>query len=96
MYRWRWFAAIVIAALVIRSIHLLQVQDRLFFNYFSDFQFFSAWARDILQGRPDPPVYFFGPLYPYLLALLWGLFGQSQAVVLWFQVLLGSLSCPLC
>jgi len=95
MYRWRWFAAIVIAALVIRSIHLLQVQDRLFFNYFSDFQFFSAWARDILQGRPDPPVYFFGPLYPYLLALLWGLFGQSQAVVLWFQVLLGSLSCGL-
>lgn len=90
-----WFLLIVGLSFLIRSIHLLQVQNRLFFNFFSDFQFYSLWAQDILQGRAGPPVYFFGPLYPHLLALLWGLFGRSQIIILWFQVLIGSLSCGL-
>ena len=91
----RWVLAIVILALAVRVIYLLQAREHLFFNDFSDSLYYHKWAQDIVRGQPGPAVFYMGPLYPYLLAFFYKIFGAQPQVVLWFQVLLGSAGCGL-
>lgn len=91
----RWILAIVALALIVRAIYLLQVRGHLFFNGYADSQFYHQWARHIVEGDAQPKAFYMGPLYPYLVSFVYRLFGPHPPVVLWFQVLLGSVSCGL-
>jgi len=91
----QWVLAIMVLALILRTVYLLQAREHLYFNAYSDFLHYRPWAEDIVRGQPGPPVFFLGPLYPYMLAFFYRIFGPRPEVVLWFQVLLGSASCGL-
>ena len=91
----QWVLAIMVLALILRTVYLLQAREHLHFNAYSDFLHYRPWAEAIVQGRPGPPVFFLGPLYAYVLAFFYWIFGPRAEVVLWFQVLLGSASCGL-
>jgi tetratricopeptide (TPR) repeat protein len=55
----------------------------------SDMHFYDDWARQILHGRLSDHESFYGlPLYPWLLALLYRLFGVSPFIPGLFQVCL--------
>jgi tetratricopeptide (TPR) repeat protein len=59
----------------------------------SDSAFYDAWARRVLAGEGyGPSPYYMAPLYPYLLAGLYALFGHSLAAVAWVQSALGVLN----
>ena len=55
----------------------------------SDMHFYDEWAKEILQGRLTDHQAFYGlPLYPYLVAFLYRLFGYSPFVLGFFQAFL--------
>jgi tetratricopeptide (TPR) repeat protein len=91
----RWVLALVLLAATPRAVFLVQARGNLYFNEFNDFPFYHNWAQAILQGQPGPTVFPMGPLYPYLLALFYGVFGTRPEPVLWLQALMGALSCAL-
>jgi tetratricopeptide (TPR) repeat protein len=91
----RWILAIVALALIVRAVYLLQVRGHLFFNGYADSQFYHQWARHIVEGDAEPKTFYMGPLYAHLMSFFYRLFGPHPHVVLWFQVLLGSVSCGL-
>ena len=90
-----WVLVIAILALALRVVYLLQAREHLYFNGFSDSLYYHEWAQRIIQGKPGLQVFYMGPLYPYLLAFFYRIFGPRPEAVLWFQVLLGSASCIL-
>ena len=52
-------------------------------------QFYDDWAKQILHGHWTDAQAFYGlPLYPFLVALLYLLFGQSQFIPIFSQALL--------
>jgi 4-amino-4-deoxy-L-arabinose transferase-like glycosyltransferase/Tfp pilus assembly protein PilF len=58
-----------------------------------DASFFDIWAQNIAAGRDfQPDVYFKPPLYPYVLAGLYRLFGRNLPLVYALQVLIGAAS----
>ncbi len=55
---------------------------------------YHRWAREILGGNFwGSDVFFLRPIYPYLLALLYTLFGEKPLAVQLFQAFLATLSC---
>jgi tetratricopeptide (TPR) repeat protein len=61
---------------------------------FVDSYFYHKWAVDIISGNFwGSDVFFLRPLYPYLLALFYAVFGQHVLPVQLFQVLLATASC---
>lgn len=104
-FRWRERRDLVHMGVVLGLAFVL----RLVFFYFNQknnpvFQFpimdalyHSDWAKDILAGGTwaADDVYFRGPLYPYLLAGLYKISGNSIAFAVFFQHLLGTLSAGL-
>jgi 4-amino-4-deoxy-L-arabinose transferase-like glycosyltransferase len=55
----------------------------------SDMHFYDDWAKQIVHGDPGHQYAFYGlPLYPYLLAIFYHLFGYSPFVPTLFQVCL--------
>jgi Flp pilus assembly protein TadD len=57
----------------------------------SDMQFYDDWAKQILQDRWTDHQAFYGlPLYPFLVALLYRIFGYSPFVPGFFQAFLDS------
>ncbi len=56
-----------------------------------DAAYYDSWARDVLHGRwARPGAFFMGPLYPYVLALLYRLFGTGPTLVRLVQALGGT------
>lgn len=57
----------------------------------SDMQFYDDWAKQILRGRWTDHQAFYGlPLYPFLIALLYRIFGYSPFIPGFFQACLDS------
>ena len=55
----------------------------------SDMHFYDEWAKQILHGHWTDHVAFYGlPLYPFLVALLYGIFGYGPFVPGFFQACL--------
>ncbi|MDF1545963.1 MAG: glycosyltransferase family 39 protein [bacterium] len=74
----------------VRVIYNLSLPDSPFFGmYFLDSQVLNSSAKDILSGSTSDLAYFRAPLYPYLLALVYKLFGVTPWAVIIFQNLLG-------
>jgi tetratricopeptide (TPR) repeat protein len=61
---------------------------------FVDSYFYHRWAIEIISGNFwGSDVFFLRPLYPYLLAILYSIFGQHVLPVQFLQVALATASC---
>ena len=89
--------ALVIAAvaLLLRLVHVYQMQDTLFFSVLmGDSRGYDTWAREIASGDwLGREVFYQAPLYPYFLGTLYSLFGRDLLMVRLVQAGLGALSC---
>src|SRR5437764_8139162 len=86
----RLLFALLALALVLRLAHWWAVRNEPFFaQLVMDSQEYDRWARGIAGGDwLGSEVFFQAPLYPYLLALLYRLFGASLDAVYLFQIAL--------
>jgi 4-amino-4-deoxy-L-arabinose transferase-like glycosyltransferase len=81
---------IVGVGFLFRLIYDLQLPDSLFFGkYFLDSLVLHNWALDIFRGHSPDMAFFRAPLYPYIVAFLYRLFGDSPWPVILFQHLCG-------
>lgn len=96
--RWKdaaLFAGICAVGLVIRLIYLFQARGVPFFEHLLvDSRRYDQWARRIASGDwLGDGVFFQAPFYPYLLGLLYRIFGDDVWTAYLAQALLGALSC---
>jgi tetratricopeptide (TPR) repeat protein len=82
----KWPIAIFLAAFIIRLIYLIQYRSNpAFYNPMVDEQWHFNWAKEIISGDFwGTEAYFRGPLYPYFLALILKITGNS---ILWSRIL---------
>lgn len=80
--------AILSAALLLRILHWLALRNEPFFAQLAmDSQEYDRWAREIAAGNwAGSGVFFQAPLYPYLLAVLYKVFGHVLDIVYLFQI----------
>jgi 4-amino-4-deoxy-L-arabinose transferase-like glycosyltransferase len=84
---------IVAAGILVRIIYNIEVTNSIFLgNYILDSLHYHTWATKILAGETENLAFFRAPLYPYLVALLYKIFGVSPWPVIVFQNLLGLLT----
>jgi 4-amino-4-deoxy-L-arabinose transferase-like glycosyltransferase len=95
---WLALAAILGVALFLRLAHLQQIaaHDPFFDQPSVDGRIYDFWARQIVAGDwMGGELFVMGPLYPYWIALVYGVFGESLTVLKVVQTLLGVVSCGL-
>ena len=96
--RYLWTLAFVFGlALLLRLAYLFELKDaHIASTLMGDSELYDIWAREILRdGWIGHKVFFQAPFYPYLLAIVYALFGESLLAVRIMQIVLGSLSCVL-
>jgi Flp pilus assembly protein TadD len=88
---------VFVIALAVRLWHLSQLRASAVFPLLmGDAASYDAWAQRLAAGDwLGSEVFYQAPLYPYLLGLLYALFGHQPAAVLLFQAILGSGTCAL-
>ncbi|MFA5143528.1 MAG: glycosyltransferase family 39 protein [Candidatus Omnitrophota bacterium] len=93
----RTYLIIFFLAFVIRLIYLNQLTQSPLFGFFIADEFeYDRWAKEILSGRLLwSGVPYHGPLYPYLLAFLYKIFGGGYYIGRLFGVVVSSLACVL-
>jgi tetratricopeptide (TPR) repeat protein len=99
--RWHKFLlpiSIFILAFLVRFVYLIQIKSSLpFFSApIMDELYHDSWAQQIAAGDwigTEP--FYRAPLYVYLLALTYKIFGHSFFLPRLFQIILGSVSCAL-
>ena len=79
---------IVSLSFILRILYLYLFAQDLFFNTFSDAATYNLWAEKIIAGQGPHPPFFMSPLYPYLIALVYLIFGKSITLILLLQVFL--------
>jgi 4-amino-4-deoxy-L-arabinose transferase-like glycosyltransferase len=94
--RW-WPLAIVAVALAVRIVYFLQfATSPLVVSLGPDDSYYLDWAKRIAAGDwLGSEVFEQGPLYPYLLGLLFALLGEVSGLVYLLQLLSGVLLCLL-
>ncbi len=87
--------AILTLALALRLAHWWAVRHQPFVAWLAmDSQEYDRWAREIAAGDwLGSQVFFQAPLYPYLLAVLYTLFGRSLDAVYLVQIVLAVAGC---
>jgi tetratricopeptide (TPR) repeat protein len=87
--------AILTLALALRLVHWWAVRQQPFFAWLAmDSQEYDRWAREIAAGDwLGSQVFFQAPLYPYLLAVLYTVFGRSLDAVYLAQIALAVAGC---
>ncbi len=87
--------AIFVVGLLIRAIHIWQIRDAPFFPLLmGDAQSYHAWAQGLAAGDwIGTDVFYQAPLYPYVLGLIYTVFGEGPMVVRVCQAVLGALAC---
>jgi tetratricopeptide (TPR) repeat protein len=88
-------AAVFAIGLLVRLVHLWQIRDAPFFPLLmGDAQSYHAWAQGLAAGDwVGSDVFYQAPLYPYLLGLIYSVFGEGPMVIRVCQAVLGSLAC---
>ncbi len=90
MFKSKMFWIVLVLAAVIRGLHLgFSVESPFFEPTVLDPRYYHEWAIRILEGRPEMPVFYGLPLYPYFLAACYFVFQQSVLAVKIIQLLLG-------
>ena len=89
--------AIFFVALVLRALHLWQLQASPFLvAKLGDAVVYDAWAREIAAGDwLGHQVFYQAPLYPYFLGALYASLGDAPLLVRGLQCTLGALACAL-
>ncbi|HEX5133742.1 MAG TPA: glycosyltransferase family 39 protein [Candidatus Krumholzibacteria bacterium] len=92
---WRDAAVVTGAALLVRLVALfVNARSNPAFDYLiMDSMYIDRWARALVAGGEGPAVFFRGPLYPYLLALIFKVTGGSHTAAIAFNHLCGALTC---
>jgi len=88
---------IFLLALLVRIVYLIEVKDSPILTHPGlDMQAYDLWAQRIAQGEwLGKKVFYQSPLYPYLLALFYVIFGRKLFVIYFIQLFLGALDCLL-
>jgi len=87
---------IFLFALGIRLLHLQQIQqhDPFFADPSVDPRMYHDWAVRISHGEwLGEEIFYLGPLYPYVLGLVYSVFGPSFLIAKTFQCVLGAMTC---
>ncbi len=89
--------AIFTLALLVRVLHLAAIRDAVLFQVrIGDGAFYDAWARAIAAGDwVGRDVFWYAPLYPYFLGIVYKISGHDTLVVRVVQALAGSMTCVL-
>ncbi|HRX85016.1 MAG TPA: glycosyltransferase family 39 protein, partial [Phycisphaerae bacterium] len=97
LFDWRWQAGIFALALVVRGLHLWGESHSPFFSFRGiDALDYHQMALGMHDGTwPDHQPFFWAPLYPMFLGLLYGLVGQGALALKAIQAVFGALSCVL-
>ncbi|MEA2562355.1 MAG: hypothetical protein QOH06_3859 [Acidobacteriota bacterium] len=84
----RLLLLLLTAALLVRLAHWWAVRDEPFFAWLAmDSQEYDRWAQEIAAGDwLGSQIFFQAPLYPYLLAVLYKLFGHSLDAIYLAQI----------
>jgi tetratricopeptide (TPR) repeat protein len=95
--RYLWAGIIFAVALVVRAIHIWQIDGSPFADLkLGDAEGYHLWAQKIVGGDwLGDEVFYQAPLYPYFLATIYWLLGQDVFIVRAVQILLGACSCVL-
>ncbi len=95
--RFVWPLVIFLVALAVRAIYLFQVQSCPFFGHeIMDAAFHREWGLAVAAGeRFMEGPYFRGPLYPWLLGMIYWAFGDGNLAPRIIQIIIGSLNCVL-
>jgi tetratricopeptide (TPR) repeat protein len=81
-------------ALALRLAYLVGESKLPTFGYHTmDPAYHHEWALSILEGQAPGGPFYRAPLYPYFLALVYGILGTGPWAILVIQALIGSLSC---
>jgi 4-amino-4-deoxy-L-arabinose transferase-like glycosyltransferase len=90
-----WALAIFLLALGLRLLHLWALSNSgLFYLLMGDARRYHDWAMAIAHGAwVGEGVFYQAPLYPYVLGVVYTLFGDSLWAARILQALLGSLAC---
>lgn len=86
-----------VLAFLLRALYLWQIHDAPFYGIrIGDADAYHQWARRIAAGDwSGDGVFYQAPLYPYLLALIYKVFGDSVTTIRVIQAALGASSCAL-
>ena len=97
--RWVWPVLAVVLTFGLRLWFILEMRGHPFSAIsaqYVDAYYYHQWALDITNGNfLGSEVFFLRPLYPYLLALVYTVFGAKVLAVQLLQVLLATASCLL-
>ena len=90
----RWLQAIVALSVFIRIVYLLQFRaSPLNGLYRADHQFYRDWAVEISTGVLSPGhIFEQGPLYAYLVGLIYAVVGTNETLLFLFQLACGVLT----
>jgi tetratricopeptide (TPR) repeat protein len=87
-----WPLVLAALAFLLKLAYVLETREALFARVpIMDSAYYDAMARDIAGGQVlRPGAFFMGPLYPYVLGLVYAVFGRDFTVVRLLQALGGS------
>lgn len=88
---------IFLGALVLRLVHLWQIRDAPFFDVLmGDAKAYDEWAQRLAAGDwIGQDVFYQAPLYPYVLGLIYSIFGRDLLALRVCQALIGAASCAM-
>jgi len=84
-------------AFLIRLIYIIQIKSSIFYNNFMlDEAFYNKWALSIAGGQwLGEGIFDALPLYPYVLGIIFNLFGYDLFIARLVEIVIGSFSCVL-
>ncbi|HEX5131029.1 MAG TPA: tetratricopeptide repeat protein [Candidatus Krumholzibacteria bacterium] len=90
----RWPLLLLLAVFVLKAVYVVQSADALHVRVpIMDSRYYDEMAQDLARGHlVRHEAFFMGPLYPYLLALVYSVFGRDFMVVRLLQALGGALT----
>ena len=95
--QWNLLLSVALLALVLRLVYIRQISHAPFFDLrIGDAKAYHQWALRIVDGGwLGEGVFYQAPLYPYFLAVVYKVLGNSTAMVRFIQAVIGTGSCAL-
>jgi len=89
----KWLLSLFFLALLFRLIYLAQIYDNPTFKYPTlDARYHDEWAQAVAAGKLyQPQAFFRAPFYPYLLGLVYFIFGHNYYIARVLQHVIGSI-----
>ncbi len=93
----RWSLFVFAVALAARALELWELSDLRYFDLkLGDGRVYHLWAQEIAAGDwVGDRVFYQAPLYPYFLAVVYRIGGESLLMLRLLQILLGAIGCAL-